>query len=369
MNGTFTKILGIFIPWVGCGLFVTQAQLTSFNVQFQYFNLQSIAYGNKLGWVLDFLGPRKVRNVDQTVDSFFQLYEYAEVGEIPYDSFVLGTYRVLGRDVGPWIWSQLLNAQRHFAVFPIQSQNNSLNLVTYVHEILSRSQVGRPGHFRNVDQTFNTISYFDKGTVISNNHYFTFNFVSYFDLIPKSIPWVFLQLLKTQLDPRFVIIEIKDYHVQFLVKFNNLVGVVDTAPRKVGNVDQTIHTSKVDKDSVRSDVFHNTFQYLAFLQLTDDLFFLFFDIRFDQSFVRYHYVLELVVDLHYFELHGLTYVLIVIADRFHVDLGTWQERLNSEYIYDHTTFGTTLNITLYNLFFVMGIVHTIPGLDGSGFSV
>ena len=134
-------------------------------------------------------------------------------------------------------------------------------------------------------------------------------------------------------------------------------------------MNQSIYTSKVDKYPVRCNVLHDTFQYLTFFQLADNLFFLLFDIRFDQSFVRYHYVLELVVDFHYFELHGLTYVLIVITDRFHIDLRTWQERLDAKYVNDHTSFGTTFNESSNNLFFVVCIVNTLPRLDCSCFTV
>ena len=145
--------------------------------------------------------------------------------------------------------------------------------------------------------------------------------------------------------------------------------MVDTRPAKVGNVNKSINSSKVNKYSVRSDVFNSTFKYLTFFKLADDFFFLFFDIGFNKRFVRNHNVFEFVVDFHNFEFHCFSNVSIVITDRLHIYLRTWQECLNSKYIYDHTTFSSAFHKTVYDKTFVVSFVHTIPSLNYTSFTV
>ncbi len=119
---------------------------------------------------------------------------------------------------------------------------------------------------------------------------------------------------------RFVVVEIQDNHIEFLVEIHHFAGVVDATPGKIRNMNQAIHASQVDKNTVRSDVFHHSFQHLTFFQLADNLLFLLFDIGFDKRLVGNHHVLELLVDLHNLEFHGLPDILIVVAYRFDVDL-------------------------------------------------
>ncbi len=93
-----------------------------------------------------------------------------------------------------------------------------------------------------------------------------------------------------------------------------------TAPAQVGHVYESVHTAQVDEYTIGSDVLDHALEYLTFLELGDDLLLLLFQIRFDQRLVRYDHVLELVVDLHDAELHGLVHIGVVIADGLDIDL-------------------------------------------------
>src|SRR5690606_31947032 len=143
-------------------------------------------------------------------------------------------------------------------------------------------------------------------TVVCNNNHFTFHFITYFQLFAKCLPTMGVQLLKTLLDTCFVLIYIKDYHIQFLVELNNLVRVVDTGPRKVSNMDKSINPSKIDEHTIGSDVFDDSFKYLPFFKLADNFFFLLFNIRFNKRFVRNDNILEFMVNFYHLELHGFS---------------------------------------------------------------
>ena len=83
---------------------------------------------------------------------------------------------------------------------------------------------------------------------------------------------------------------------------------------------QAVNTTQVDEYTIRSDILHSAFQYLAFFKFRHDLSFLLFKFSFNQCFMGNNYVFVFVVDLYHLEFHGLVNINIVITDRFHIDL-------------------------------------------------
>lgn len=83
----------------------------------------------------------------------------------------------------------------------------------------------------------------------------------------------------------------------------------------------------------------------------------------------YDNVLELLVDFHYLEFHCLVDVYIVVADGAHIDLRTGEERLDSEDVDDHATFGAALDIAFDDFIVFESLVDTIPRTGLAGFLV
>ncbi len=108
-----------------------------------------------------------------------------------------GAHRVFGSDVGPWIRSELLQPQGHLAIFPVERQDNSFKLISNLDKVLCGAQVGRPGHFRYVNEAFNAFSHFQECAVICNYHNLAFNLIPYLNLIAEGIPWMLFKLLET----------------------------------------------------------------------------------------------------------------------------------------------------------------------------
>ena len=130
------------------------------------------------------------------------------------------------------------------------------------------------------------------------------------------------QLFQTKSDTFLLVIEVKNNNVQLLIQLNDFVRVVYAAPRKVGNVDQSVYTAQVNEYSVRGDIFNSTFKHLSFFQFRNDIFLLLFQLSLDKSFVRYNNVLEFLVDFNHFEFHGLANIDIIITNRLNIDLRT-----------------------------------------------
>ena len=128
-------------------------------------------------------------------------------------------------------------------------------------------------------------------------------------------------------------------------------------------MDQAVHTAQVDEYAVRGDVLDGTLEDLALLEFRHDNLLLRFEFGLDERLVRNDHVAELLVDFHHLELHGLVHVYVVVADGLHVDLRTGQERLDAEYVDDHTALGAALDVTLDDFVLFEGLVHTIPRFE------
>ena len=97
--------------------------------------------------MLNLLGPRQVADVDEAVNTFLELYEDTEVGEVAYLSGVLAANGVLNLNGLPGIFLQLLDAERHLALVAVECEDNCLYLVAYVQEFLCATQMLAPAHF------------------------------------------------------------------------------------------------------------------------------------------------------------------------------------------------------------------------------
>ncbi len=282
---------------------------------------------------------------------------------------MLAANRILNLDSLPRIFLELLDAEAHLALVAVESEDNGLNFVANVHELLSRAQVLAPRHLRNVDQAFNARSNLNECTVVGDDNNLTLHVVTHLELAVESIPRMRSELLQTESDALLLVIEVEDNDIDLLVEGNNLVRIAYAAPRKVGDVDESVNTAEVNEYTVRSDVLDGTFENLTLFELADDFFLLLFQFGLDESLVRNNNVAEFLVDLHHLELHRLAYEYIVVAYGMNVDLATWQEGLDAEYINNHTTLCAALDVTLDNLFVVQSSIHALPALGEAGFLV
>src|SRR5690606_7896114 len=86
--GTNCKFIFVFIPRIFCRLLVTKAQFTSFNIKLKNYNIKLFSNAGEFARMLNFLSPRKVADVDQSVDSFFKFYKHSKVGKVANDTFM-----------------------------------------------------------------------------------------------------------------------------------------------------------------------------------------------------------------------------------------------------------------------------------------
>ena len=272
-------------------------------------------------------------------------------------------------DVGPRIGRELLDAERHLAVLAVERQDDRFHLVADFHELLSRTQMLAPRHFRDMDQTLDARCDLDERAVVGHHDDAALDLVAYLQVRVERIPRVRGELLQTQRDTFFRIVEVEDHDVQLFVQMNDFLGMVHAAPTQVGDMDQAVHAAQIDEHAVGGDVLDGTLENLALFELRHDLLLLRLELGLDQRLVRHDDVAELLIDLHDLELHRLVDIDVVVADRLHVDLRAGQECLDAEHVDDHAALGAALDVAFDYLVLLERLVHTIPRAELAGFLV
>ena len=223
----------------------------------------------------------------------------------------------------------------------------------------------RPAHFTHVDKALNARSDFNKCSVVGHNNYLAGNLVANLEVLVELVPWMWLKLLQTQSNALLFLVEIEDNNVELLVGLYDVGRIAYAAPREVGNVDKTIHSTEVDEYTVGGDVLNSTLKYLTLLKLSNDFLALLLKLGLDECLVRYNNVLVLLVDFHNLELHSLVDKHVVVADGLHVDLAARQESLDAKYINDHTALSATLDVTLNDFIVFKRLINALPTLSSA----
>ena len=213
-----------------------------------------------------------------------------------------------------------------------------------------------------MEQSLHTWGDFHERTVVRHDDHATLDLGAFHQVLAQRIPWVRGELLHAQGNPLFVVVEVQDHHVDLLVHFHHFFWVTHTAVAHVGDVHQTVDASEVDEHAVRGDVLDRAFEDLTHFEALDDETLLLFELGLNEGLVRHHHVLELLVDFDNLEFHLLADVLVEVADGLDVHLRTREERFQTEDVHDQATLGATLDRTLDDHVFFLGLVHLVPSV-------
>ncbi len=110
------------------------------------------------------VGPVHFGDVNQTLDTLFELGEAAVVGEVGDTGVHLGAFRVTILDVDPRIFAQLLQTQGDAVALAVELQHLDGDLVADSHD-LARMLDALPGHVGDVEQAVDAAQ-INEGTVV-----------------------------------------------------------------------------------------------------------------------------------------------------------------------------------------------------------
>ena len=130
----------------------------------------------------------------------------------------------------------------------------------------------RPIHLGDVNQAFHTLLDLGKTTVVSQVGDLRYDAAALGISTGDGHPWIFAELLETKRNAISLTIELEDLHIHLLSDFNDLAWMLDALPRHVGDVEQSVYATEVNKCAVIGKVLDHALDGLAFLQVLQQLF-------------------------------------------------------------------------------------------------
>ena len=231
----------------------------------------------------DLAGPRHVADVQEPVDSLFDLDEGAVVGQIANRARDDAVGRIAVGHLIPGIFLRLLDTQGDFLLVLVDIQHDDLDLVVDLNQIAGMADSLGPGHFADVHQTLDTLFELDEGSVAHHVYDCAADLcadgIAVLDFFPRTGRF----LLQTQSNLFFFVVDVEDLDLDLFVDGNHFRGVVDASPTHVGDVQEAVDSAQVDEGAELSDIFDHALAALADFEILQQLGFLFSALGFDQS--------------------------------------------------------------------------------------
>src|ERR1019366_7560542 len=158
------------------------------------------------GWMLDARRPTQVADVDQAVDSVFDLDEGAEFGEVAHAAFDGRADRIFVVQGIPGIGRQLPHSERNSPFGRIDADHDAIYLIADVHQLRRMLHALRPRHFADMDQAFNALFQLDERAVIGHADDASVNVRAHRIAVFGVEPGVGRQLFETERDALFVFV-------------------------------------------------------------------------------------------------------------------------------------------------------------------
>lgn len=82
-----------------------------------------------------------------------------------------------------------------------------------------------------MDKSLYARSNLNECTVVSENDNLTLNVVTHLEVLVKSVPWMWSELLQAESDTLLLVVEVNDNDIDLLIELNNLVWVAYASTR------------------------------------------------------------------------------------------------------------------------------------------
>ena len=172
-------------------------------------------------WLVDALFGADVADVNHAFDSFGELHEGAELGQVGDGSFDRRSNLKALRDVRPGITQRLLEPQREAAFAGVDLQDHDLDGLALLDHIAGFADFAlRPRHLGNVNQTLDAGLEFDECSELHKARDGAAYAIAGLKLFRDRIPGMGLQLLQSNRDALLVALcsNLKHFHFDALVR-------------------------------------------------------------------------------------------------------------------------------------------------------
>ena len=140
------------------------------------------------------------------------------------------------------------------------------------------------------------------------------------------LPRILAHLLQAERYAHLLAIELQHLDADFVTDLDHFGRMLDALPRHVRDVQQAVDAAEVDERTVVGEVLDHTFDFLAFLQVVEQLVALFAVFLLNHRAARDHDVVAFLVQLDDLEFEVLAFQIRGITHRAHINQRTGKER-------------------------------------------
>ncbi len=176
-----------------------------------------------------------------------------------------------------------------------------------------------------MNQAFNTLFNFNKGTVILDADNLAGNLGTDRIVVRSIGPGILFELFDTQGNPLTLSVVFDDFYINGLADSNPFARMVDPAPGDIGNVEKPVKAAEIDEGTVIGNVFNHTCDGSAFLEFFEKLFFHALANLFEDDPAGNYNIIAFLVMLKNPEFETLADKFIEVAYRFKINLGARQK--------------------------------------------
>src|SRR6202042_577914 len=251
--------------------------------------------------------------------------EQAELGLVLDFAFDRGTDRELLHENFPGIAHGLLETERNAALDRIDFQNLHLDFLRGRDDLAGVHVLLGPRHFRDVDQAFDARLELHERTVVGDVGDAAGKARIERILGLDALPRIVEQLLHAERDTVGLVVDLDDLDLHRLTDGQHLGRMVDTTPRNIGDVQQTVDAAEVDERTVIGDVLDDAVDHLTLFEVLHQFLALFGAGLFQNRTARHHDVAAAAIHLEYLERLRVVHQRRDVADRADIDLRARQE--------------------------------------------
>ncbi len=215
-------------------------------------------------------------------------------------------------------------------------------------------------------QTFHTLFQFGKAAVVGQIGDLGIDAAALRVATGDFDPRIFTQLLKSQGNAVALSVELEDLDVDFLTHFHDLGRMLDTLPGHIGNVQQAVYATQVNKCAVVCQVLDDTLDRHTFLQGFQQSFALFGVRRFHNRAAGNYDVVALLVQLDDLEFQFFAFQVCRLTHGTYIDQRARQESTDSIDINREATFDLAVDNTDNNFFCFMSRFQLFPRFGALG---
>ena len=182
-----------------------------------------------------------------------------------------------------------------------------------------------PVHLRDVHQAFDTGLDLDERPVIGQVGHLAEQTRSGRIAAGKPDPRILAQLLESQRNAVLLVVELEHLRREFVADGQHLGGMLDAAPRQIGDVQQSVDPAQIYECAVVGDVLDDALDHHAFLQRLEQLLPVLALGSLEYRAARHDHVVAFAVELDDLELHRLALIGRGVLDRTDIHQGARKE--------------------------------------------